>query len=89
MLCPICNQDEITKVQVRATEEILYLCPECETMWLSKDAVSADCLSDFSTYMETKGLPPLWSSLYVLEPNKITSSLAYKYLLSVGSIKTD
>lgn len=89
MICPRCEQDEVVKVQVRATEEILHLCRECDATWFSVDAVGRDAFIDFSTYMEETGLPPMWSSLYVLEPNKITSDKEWKYLLSVGSILTE
>lgn len=86
MLCPECEQGEVTKVQVRATQEILYVCQECESLWLTAEVMGTEPFNCFTSYMEELGLPPLWSSLYVLEPEKITGHQARKYLRSVGSI---
>ncbi|WP_325985872.1 hypothetical protein VP719_13795 [Pseudomonas protegens] len=86
MLCPECEQGEVTEVQVRATQEILHLCQECELLWLSAEVIGTEPFNSFTSYMEELGLAPLWSSLYVLEPEKITSPQARKYLRSVGSI---
>lgn len=86
MLCPECEQGEVTKVQVRATHEILYVCQECESLWLTAEVMATEPFNCFTSYMEELGLPPLWSSLYVLEPEKITGRQARQYLRSVGSI---
>ncbi|MGE8310082.1 MAG: hypothetical protein ACN6QR_11125, partial [Pseudomonas protegens] len=86
MLCSECEQGEVTKVQVRATQEILYVCQECESLWLTAEVIGTEPFNSFTSYMEDLGLPPLWSSLYVLEPEKITGRQARKYLRSVGSI---
>ncbi len=89
MLCPECEQGEVTKVQVRATQEILYVCQECESLWLTAEVMATEPFNCFTSYMEELGLPPLWSSLYVLEPEKITGRQARKYLRSIGSIQVD
>ncbi|NMY71340.1 hypothetical protein [Pseudomonas sp. WS 5414] len=68
MLCPECEQGEVTKVQVRATQEILYVCQECESLWLTAEVMATEPFNCFTSYMEELGLPPRWSSLYVLEP---------------------
>lgn len=86
MLCPECEQGVVTKVQVRATKEILHVCQECELLWLSAEDIGTAPFNSFTSYMEELGLSALWSSLYVLEPEKITSPQAQKYLRSVGSI---
>lgn len=87
MQCAECEQGIVTKVQVRATQEILHLCQECESLWLAAGDIGTEPFNSFTSYMEELGLPPLWSSLYVLEPEKITSPQARKYLRSVGSME--
>lgn len=88
MQCPDCEQGVVTKVQVRATQEVLHVCQECESLWLTAEDIGTEPFNSFTSYMEELGLPPLWSSLYVLEPEKISSPQARKYLRSVGTIQS-
>ncbi|KAB7773240.1 hypothetical protein CEK69_04705 [Xanthomonas sp. LMG 12462] len=66
MLCPRCEQGDICTAKIKSTGRLLYICQECEATWFSSEAVGLEPFVDFGTYMETLGLPPLWSSLDVV-----------------------
>ncbi len=90
MICPRCDeQGVVLKAEVRTTGEILHVCDECEATWFNIEAIGRDAFVDFSIYMEEIGLPPLWSSIYVLDSTEFFSEKSLKYLTSVGSIKIE
>jgi hypothetical protein len=67
MLCPRCEQGEITKAKIRKTGKDIYVCQECEATWFSKEEIGLIPFVDFGTYMEANGFAPLWDELSIEE----------------------
>lgn len=63
--CPRCDQGWVVHGFVRHTKEDLFVCEECEAMWLSFSHIGKDSWVDFGVFMESKNLKPLWSELNV------------------------
>ena len=67
MLCPRCDdQGNIQRVRINRTGEIVQLCDECDAMWFEDVVPSITTFQDFSTYMESLGLPGIWSELTIM-----------------------
>lgn len=63
VLCPFCEgQGQIYHAVVKEDSETIYICGECDTVWLTDD-ISKDNCQAFDCYMLKKGLSPLWSEL--------------------------
>jgi Zn-finger nucleic acid-binding protein len=65
MICPRCEQDEIVGAKIKANGGLIFICPECDAMWLSSDGIALDNFLDYGTYMKSIGLSQLWSELSV------------------------
>lgn len=63
MICPRCNQDQVIKAVIKATGEIVHICPECDALWPYGSEIRASNFTDFSIYVKPKGLNGLWSEL--------------------------
>lgn len=66
MICPRCEQDEIVEAKIKALGKLIYICPECDATWLSKDEISAQGFLDYGTYMKEMGRSQLWDELEVV-----------------------
>ncbi len=67
VLCPFCEgQGEIYRVVVQKTDETIYLCGECDSLWLTEE-IGEDNASNFEDYMTERGLKPLWDELNYVE----------------------
>ncbi len=67
VLCPFCEeQGEVYRVVVKQTSETIYLCGECDSVWLT-DNIGEDNATNFEDYMSEQGLEPLWSELDYIE----------------------
>ena len=38
-ICPYCNQGRIVKVNTKKSNEIIYICEECDTVWGNYDDI--------------------------------------------------
>ncbi len=66
-LCPFCDgQGEIYRVVVKQTNETIFLCGECDTVWLNQ-AIAENNATNLTDYMAARGLEPLWSELDYIE----------------------
>lgn len=63
MWCPRCNQGKVIKNIIKVTNEIVYVCQECDALWPEGTEIKQDNFKDFSTYVKPKGLKGLWSEL--------------------------
>jgi transposase-like protein len=63
MWCPRCDQGNIVKAEIKATCETIFICEECDAVWLGQSNISRTNFIDFSVLMESKKLEPLWSEL--------------------------
>jgi transposase-like protein len=63
MICPRCEQGDIYEAKIKGGKIIIYICEECEATWFDFTDIENKKWVDYGTYMEGKGLPPLWSEL--------------------------
>jgi hypothetical protein len=66
VLCPRCNPGGGGKICRKFVAELgldVYLCDECDAMWLSTEAVYSEPFQDYSTYMRARGVEPSWEGL--------------------------
>ncbi len=67
VLCPFCEgQGEVYRVVVKQTSETIYLCGECDSVWLTEN-IGEDNATNFEDYMSEQGFEPLWSELDYIE----------------------
>jgi len=65
--CPRCQQDWIQKVKVKKTQKEIYICPECEAVWFSKESIEFATFNFFSYYMGRQNIKDDWKELEVLK----------------------
>ena len=63
MWCPRCDQGEVVRGRTIQTNESVLLCEECDATWLEGETVSASSFLDFSSFMEDRHLPGVWSEI--------------------------
>jgi len=61
--CPRCQQGHIRAMRIISTQELVWVCEECEASWASLYVISKNSFEDYGTAMESKGLNPLWTEL--------------------------
>ncbi len=66
MWCPRCEQGEIVKAQIKSNKNTIYVCEECEAMWLNPRDIGTKPHVDFGCYMKSIDLKPLWSELIIM-----------------------
>jgi hypothetical protein len=66
IICPGCSQGRVLCARVRALDEGIYVCDECETMWFQKDDIGSRKPCNFVNFMRGRGLEGLWSELEVV-----------------------
>lgn len=63
ILCPFCDgQGAIYRAKVIKNNMQIFICDECDTMWLNSDINENNCIS-FEDFMSELELKPLWSEL--------------------------
>lgn len=61
--CKFCDgEGEIYQAEINLTGETIYICDECDTVWLSPELRDIDAQS-FENIMMDRGLNALWSEL--------------------------
>jgi len=50
-------------MRIISTQELVWVCEECEASWASLYVISKNSFEDYGTAMESKGLNPLWTEL--------------------------
>lgn len=67
--CPFCEgQGVIYKARIIKNNVAIFICDECDTMWLNSNIKENSCIN-FGEFMDSLGLKPLWSELH--EINKL------------------
>lgn len=62
--CPFCEgQGVIYRAKVINNDIPIFICDECDTMWLTSDIRENNCIN-FKDFMNNLGVKPLWSELY-------------------------
>jgi len=67
LLCPFCDgQGLINKAIIKETDIKIFICEECDTIWLTDDIQEDNCLN-FKEFMSKLGRNPFWSELSEIE----------------------
>ena len=62
--CRLCHGNGlIEQRRVLGTGELLWLCDECEAVWLSEASIPTDEYHQFGAFMRARGLSGLWNEL--------------------------
>ena len=61
--CPRCNQGWVFGGRIKATNETLSVCEECEAAWIGNKPIIFETFVDMSTLLKSKGLNGAWSDL--------------------------
>ena len=73
MWCPRCDQGNVKRMRIIATNETVHLCEECDALWLPSVKVAATDFVDFHSYMVSIGRQGLWSELEEIQDVKRTT----------------
>lgn len=66
--CPFCDgQGIVCRASIKKLDRIIYICDECDTIWLEGNEIKETNCNRFDTFMEQYGLLPLWSELTNIE----------------------
>ena len=66
-ICPFCSQGQVEPMIVRATRERIQICEECDSVWPKGAEVGTSGATNLGSYMESRGLRPLWTELVMEE----------------------
>ena len=66
MWCPRCSQGEVVETVIKATNEAILVCKECDAMWHRRDEVGTTKFADLGTYLRALGRQPQWDELTVM-----------------------
>lgn len=62
--CPFCEEGPIYEAVVKETQETIYICAECDTVWrLSGENFEP---TNYTSYMCRLGKDPLWDELELI-----------------------
>lgn len=64
MTCPYCGEGPVYRALDSANGMPLHICAECDTVWLKTGSTVE--ITNYSSYSEVLGLPPLWDRLRLL-----------------------
>ena len=62
-LCPYCGQSGLRRWRFNPTDELITLCQECDSVWLSGTPVADATSMAFSNFLETRGLSNAFGAL--------------------------
>ncbi|WP_310602521.1 hypothetical protein [Anaerosporobacter sp.] len=65
-ICPLCEHGLISKIKVKSTNEIIYICNECEALWNNIN-ICEDEVLNFDSFMKSRKLQLLWDEFNVVE----------------------
>ena len=65
-ICKFCEQGEIFEVKTKKTNEIVYLCDECEALWLSDEFKDEEAVALW-LFMEERNLSSTWDQFIVIK----------------------
>jgi hypothetical protein len=58
--CPGCNQGWVVRATVKHTDQAVWICKECESLWFSAESIGRDEARNFVNEMRARGLSGLW-----------------------------
>jgi hypothetical protein len=70
--CPRCDeQGYVLPVRINSTGQVIFLCDECDAVWLSAVGIGKTPFFDFSTYVAHFGLQGTWEEITVLDDDSV------------------
>jgi hypothetical protein len=74
-VCPCCDgQGDVVTARIDKTEEVVYLCDECDTLWQLETDISSKPGVCFSQYVKPLGLKGLWTEITLLGENNFPTT---------------
>ena len=64
MICPYCGEGPVYRARFRPNGEFIHICGECDTVWRKTDSTVE--ITNYSSYMESLELVPLWDYIELL-----------------------
>lgn len=64
-ICPDCNQGWVVPARIIVTQEAIWVCEECDSLWRGTERPNGRACDNLERYLESLGLPPFWSELDV------------------------
>lgn len=64
MICPYCEQGEVLAAKLIKKNKKIFVCDECDTVWLEKIDMQAGIR--FDIFMESEGCRVSWDELEIL-----------------------
>lgn len=65
-ICPRCNQGpDIYKISVEGIAIPLFVCQECDAVWLVQEEIGKVMPEDFETFLKKRGVDPLAANCLV------------------------
>ncbi|SEN36897.1 hypothetical protein SAMN05192533_11218 [Mesobacillus persicus] len=62
--CPFCDgQGIVCRAEVKKIALTIYICDECDTVWLDGRTIKEESCQPFDEFMNHRGLQTLWSEL--------------------------
>lgn len=58
-ICPRCQQAYLLKAKIKKINKVIFLCEECEAIWLENQDINLLNFVDFGTYLVSHRLQPL------------------------------
>lgn len=65
-ICRDCEQGRIMKAKIEKLDKIIYICEECDTVWIDKTLSDAASLS-YELYCKIVGLEDTWNNFSIIE----------------------
>ncbi|MFP7298918.1 hypothetical protein [Neobacillus niacini] len=66
--CPFCDgQGIVHKAKIEKTNRTIYICDECDSIWLDDKEINVKKVKRFDDFMRKNNLKPLWSELTDIE----------------------
>jgi hypothetical protein len=65
--CPCCDDGVVATWRVVATDEIILVCNECDSVWESADELPCPAATTVDQFLASQGLPLMWDQLQRLD----------------------
>ena len=65
LACPVCGQGWVIPAKLKSDGTPVWVCEECEVLWLGAEEPAGPPDDTLSTFLEGRGVRPLWSEIDV------------------------
>ncbi len=63
LACPYCDQDYVWEVAIQGISGIVYMCLECDTVWLNSRDIQDGKGQNFEDFMTQRGRVADWKAI--------------------------